>query len=52
MYPRRGSSYRMSYRNPIAADPSGAHTMESRVVEINTGDMEPALHECEHLLDC
>jgi len=51
MHPRRRSSYRMSYRNPVAVDPSGAHAMDSRAVEINIGGMQLASLECEHLLD-
>jgi len=34
MHPRRRNDYRMSYRNPVAIDPAGAHTMET-----------PATHE-------
>jgi len=51
MHPRRRNKYKMSYKNPLAADPSGAHTMESRALEINIGGMQPALLECEDLLD-
>ena len=41
----------MSYRNPIAADPSGAHTMESVAAEIDAGDMYKTPLGREHLLD-
>ena len=28
MHPRRRNDYRMSYRNPVAVDPAGAHAMK------------------------
>ena len=34
MHPRRRNGYKMSYKNPVAADPAGAHAMET-----------PAAHE-------
>jgi len=34
MQPKGRSSYRMSYRNPVAVDLPGIHTMKFRAVEI------------------
>ena len=51
MQPKGRNSYRMSYRNPVAADLPRIHAMEFKAVEINTGSMQSAPHECEHLLD-
>jgi len=51
MRPRRISSYRISYSNPLTDDPSRAHTMQSIVVEIGAGDMKLAPLGDEHLLN-
>ena len=50
LHSRRRSSYRTSYRNPVAVDPSGRHTLETGKAGNDKGNMQRAHLERENIV--
>ena len=49
LHPWRRSSYRTSYRNPVAANPSGRHTLETGTTKSGEREMQRALCERKNI---
>lgn len=50
LHPRRRSSYRTSYRNPVAVYPSRRHTLQTGTTENEKGNMKRAHLETENIV--